>query len=50
MVRYKIMKISYTIKFIDSFRFQAHYQVLLIIYLKDFIAIMAQIVNLVLTI
>ena len=32
--------ITYKIKFIDSFRFlSAHYQVLLIIYLKDFIVI-----------
>ena len=46
----KIMKISYKIKFIDSFRCQAHYQFLLIIYLKNFITISAQIVNLILTI
>ena len=32
-----IMKISYKIKFIDSFRFMSQYQVLWIIYLKDFI-------------
>ena len=31
--------ITYKIKFIDSFRCQAHYQILLIIYLKDFIVI-----------
>ena len=47
----RIMKISYKIKFTDSFSLcQAHYQVLLIIYLKDFIAISAQIISLALTI
>ena len=36
--------ITYKIKFIDSFRlFQAHYRVLLIIYLKRFIIISVQI-------
>ena len=43
----KATKISYKLKFIDSFRFmsssldlcQAHYQTLLTIYLKDFIMI-----------
>ena len=47
----KIPKISYKIKFIDSFRLcQALYQTLLIIHLKKFIAISAQIVNFILTI
>ena len=46
----KIVNISYKTKFIDSFRFLDHCQILLIIYLKDFIMIIAQIVNLVLTI
>ena len=47
----KITKISYKIKFIDSFDlYQAHYQNLFILYLKDFIVISAQIVNLILTI
>ena len=47
----KIMQISYKIKSINSFRFMdKYYQILSIIYLKDFIVISAQIVNLVLTI
>ena len=46
----KIVTIPYKLKFIGSFRFQLHYQVLLIIFLMDYIAINVQIVNLVLTI
>ena len=43
--------ITNKIKFIDSFRFiQVHSQILLIIYLKDFIVINVQTVNFVLTI
>ena len=41
--------ITYKMKFIDSYRFRInHYQVLLIIYLKDFIVMSAQTVNFVL--
>ena len=46
----KIMNISYKIKFLDSFRLSSSLSVLLIIYLKGFIVISAQIVNLVLNI
>ena len=43
-------KITYRIQFISSIRLcQPHYQVLLIIYLKGFITINAQILSLVLT-
>ena len=42
----KIVDISYKMKFIDSFRFMScHYQILLMIYLIDFIVIIAQTVN-----
>ena len=47
----EIVNISYKIKFIDSFRFMSSsLSSLLVIYLKDFIVISAQIVNLVFTI
>ena len=45
---YKFTKISRKIKFIDSCSlYQHHYQILLVIYLKGFIVISVQIVNLI---